>query len=451
MVAENSQLNSASGRPPIWRNPVGEGAKRVMTLMIEEIGENRDEIGWMKGLAHSPPGRRAQAGKRLLAGQRIDWGEIADRSHAFLAAERPNWPGWLAVMLGLGIASYFALPAEPPLWLGGAGVAVLGRALSWCDAGRSWRSRSAGCWPPAPGSRRPQWRTLPWQPRSSRTPLRFAHVEGRLAEIEPFPTGIRATLDQLHIPELPPEATPERIPSQDIQRDRNPDHRRSAGPPGQLQPPSPPTAPGAFDFRRQAYFKGSAPPALRWARRAWSSLRTKRRSASVSGPGSIASARPSGSASRRWSRDRRAPWPARSRSATRRRSPPRIPMRCGSRAWRICCRSPACISAWLRGCSSSACADSWHSCPRWRCAIRSRSGRPRRRSWPAGFYSLLAGATVPTERSFLMIAIVFLGVMLDRSPSRSACWHGLPLSCCCSSPRASRVPVSRCRSSPCWA
>jgi competence protein ComEC len=34
----------------------------------------------------------------------------------------------------------------------------------------------------------------------------------------------------------------------------------------------------------------------------------------------------------------------------------------------------------------------------------------------AGFYALLAGATVPTERSFIMIAIVFLGVMLDRSP-----------------------------------
>jgi competence protein ComEC len=34
----------------------------------------------------------------------------------------------------------------------------------------------------------------------------------------------------------------------------------------------------------------------------------------------------------------------------------------------------------------------------------------------AGFYALLAGATVPTQRSFVMIAIVFLAVLVDRSP-----------------------------------
>ncbi len=34
----------------------------------------------------------------------------------------------------------------------------------------------------------------------------------------------------------------------------------------------------------------------------------------------------------------------------------------------------------------------------------------------AGFYALLAGATVPTQRSFIMIAIVFIGVLVDRSP-----------------------------------
>src|SRR5687768_10899557 len=42
-------------------------------------------------------------------------------------------------------------------------------------------------------------------------PIRFAHVTGRLAAIEPFPNAIRATLDRVSIAELPPEATPLRI------------------------------------------------------------------------------------------------------------------------------------------------------------------------------------------------------------------------------------------------
>src|SRR4051812_38145789 len=66
---------------------------------------------------------------RLLGWGRVDWRKVEDRCQAFLAAERQNWPGWLAVMLGLGIAGYFALPVEPPLWLGAAAIVALGLAM----------------------------------------------------------------------------------------------------------------------------------------------------------------------------------------------------------------------------------------------------------------------------------------------------------------------------------
>ncbi|MEI6201971.1 MAG: hypothetical protein WCP68_08480, partial [Enhydrobacter sp.] len=37
-----------------------------------------------------------------------------------LDAERGRWMLWLPAALGLGIAIYFELPVEPPLWLGAA-------------------------------------------------------------------------------------------------------------------------------------------------------------------------------------------------------------------------------------------------------------------------------------------------------------------------------------------
>ena len=56
-----------------------------------------------------------------------------------------------------------------------------------------------------------QWRTAVVAAPQLQKPISFAHIEGRLAEIEPYPTGIRATLDHLTIANLSPEETPARI------------------------------------------------------------------------------------------------------------------------------------------------------------------------------------------------------------------------------------------------
>ena len=47
-------------------------------------------------------------------------------------------------------------------------------------------------------------------------------------------------------------------------------------------------------------------------------------------------------------------------------------------------------------------------------AIRSRNGRRSRRLLAAAFYLVLSGAEVATQRSFIMTAIVLIGVMVDR-------------------------------------
>ena len=54
------------------------------------------------------------------------------------------------------------------------------------------------------------------------------------------------------------------------------------------------------------------------------------------------------------------------------------------------------------------------SCPCWRCATRSRNGRPLSALAAATFYLALSGAAVPTVRSWIMMSIVLIAVMLDR-------------------------------------
>ena len=48
-----------------------------------------------------------------------------------LLAERERWLLWLPVGLGTGIAGYFALPVEPPVWPGALGLLLASVALAW--------------------------------------------------------------------------------------------------------------------------------------------------------------------------------------------------------------------------------------------------------------------------------------------------------------------------------
>jgi len=59
-----------------------------------------------------------------------------------LAVERERWVLWLPVAFGAGIAVYFALPAEPPLWLGA--VATLAVAVTAGLGRRPWVVKPEG-------------------------------------------------------------------------------------------------------------------------------------------------------------------------------------------------------------------------------------------------------------------------------------------------------------------
>ncbi len=174
-----------------------------------------------------------------------------------LVEERQQWVLWLPVALASGIASYFALMVEPPFYLGLAGL-LISAGLMWL--GRSARSAlwmlAIALFAFSLGFAAAQGRTERVAAPVIDKKLRAIHVEGRITNIESRIKGLRVTLDSLRISTLGPRRTPGkiRVTLAGIQP------RLAIGDwvKGRfgLSPPPPPAAPGAYDFQRRAYFMG---------------------------------------------------------------------------------------------------------------------------------------------------------------------------------------------------
>lgn len=171
-------------------------------------------------------------------------------------AERERWPLWIPVGLGVGIAFYFSLPIEPAPYSGALAivistlVALVGRRhLTWVLAALSLLMVSTGF-------TAAQLRSALVDAPVLTKEIRAVTVSGRVVTNEIRVAGQRLTLDHLRITGLERDATPERVR---ITVRGNADRRALPGEwvslRAALSPPSPPVAPGAFDFARQTYFK----------------------------------------------------------------------------------------------------------------------------------------------------------------------------------------------------
>ena len=172
------------------------------------------------------------------------------------AAERDRWALWLPALAGAGIAVYFALPAEPPLWLGPAG-AVVALGLAWTARGRPALPLAliaAGAL--AVGFAAAEMRSARVAAPVLAKPIGPIVVEGRVVRAETRPRGARLLLDELRIARLAASQTPARV------RVRVMVGADGIGPGdrvallARLSPPPGPAAPGAFDFARRAWFQG---------------------------------------------------------------------------------------------------------------------------------------------------------------------------------------------------
>lgn len=173
-----------------------------------------------------------------------------------MAADSDRWVLWLPVFLGLGISIYFALPMEPPLWVGWGGFVLAGGAARALPARPAALVPLLGLTAVAAGFALAGLRTelVSAPPLTER--IGPTHVAGRVALVESLENGSRAVLERLQISGLGPERMPDRIRL--TLRGRQPDF--GAGDwirvKAVVSPPRAPNAPGAFDFQRMAFFQG---------------------------------------------------------------------------------------------------------------------------------------------------------------------------------------------------
>ena len=173
-----------------------------------------------------------------------------------IEAERERWILWLPVAAGIGVVLYFQAPAEPA-W--GSGLVALAAASA---VALGARRRPALAWPAAvaaalaAGFALAQLRSAMVGAPMLDRPLGPVRIEGRVADLDLLPEGPRIVLDEIALSRLAPERRPRRVRL----RLR---HGVPAPPVGarirvlaELLPPRGPVAPGAYDFRRQAYFQG---------------------------------------------------------------------------------------------------------------------------------------------------------------------------------------------------
>ena len=180
---------------------------------------------------------------------------------AAIASERERWVLWLPVAFGLGVAIYFALPSEPALW-----VIALTLPLVCLLYGRLWSQSRLVEVPVLPRSLAlvavflllgfgvAQYRTF--QVEAPVIERRGAyHLEGEILLVEPKVKGERLLLGKVRLEGVAQEATPKRLRFT----------RRTADPPlhpgdriaarVMLMPPSAPSEPHGFDFARRAFFE----------------------------------------------------------------------------------------------------------------------------------------------------------------------------------------------------
>lgn len=173
-----------------------------------------------------------------------------------LAAERERWALWAPVGVGSGVALYFALPVEPPLWLGPTATVagtlmllVLRRRLGPMIAVLALLTVALGF---AVAQSRTAMVAAPILTREVGPTM----VTGRVLSVERQPAGARMILGELKVDKLKPEATPDKARLRLPAKFKPPEAGTVVRMRAALHPPAPPAEPGAFDFQRRAFFQG---------------------------------------------------------------------------------------------------------------------------------------------------------------------------------------------------
>jgi competence protein ComEC len=175
-------------------------------------------------------------------------------AEAFLE-ERERWLLWLPVFMGLGISLYFMGATEPALWpaLAIAGVlvpvAILLRHNLFMPLVLAALMMALGF-----GAARIET-MLMTQPMLD-APMEAAMAKGRVMAISRLPDGYRLNLEDVSVEGLAPEKTPRNIYVKFRYQEKLPRLGSVVDVKATLYPLSGPVEPGAFNFRRFAFYQG---------------------------------------------------------------------------------------------------------------------------------------------------------------------------------------------------
>jgi competence protein ComEC len=191
---------------------------------------------------------------RFGAVDRAGWRGRLAALGSLAAAERARLFLWLPVAMAVGVAWYFALAAEPPLWAGLVGLTFGLGTIALARRAPLARPVAMTALAVAAGFTAAQFRTAAMPPAVHELPFRAVLAEGTVVSVDMVPEGRRVRLAAVR---LAPDgaALPRdlrlRLASGDTTKLAPGDRVRLRA---LVRPPAAPSAPGAFDFQRVAFF-----------------------------------------------------------------------------------------------------------------------------------------------------------------------------------------------------
>ena len=198
--------------------------------------------------------RRPTAAAGFVAGA-PRWGTPVGLLRATLDREADRLFLWLPVLMGVGIGLYFALPAEPPLWLALLPLVPAMAARILMRRGLRALIIPAALIAMTAGFALAKVRTETVRGPVLAEEMRRAEITGWLELVEPrLPEGQRLTIRVAAIAGLAEGATPYRVRVRTLKAEPG----LKAGDPVRLTaalgPPGGPALPGAYDFARRAWY-----------------------------------------------------------------------------------------------------------------------------------------------------------------------------------------------------
>lgn len=168
--------------------------------------------------------------------------------------ERERWALWSPVLMGAGIAAYFAMPFEPPVW-SALSLPILASVVFLLRT--RWSILSLfmlAALLAATGFTTAQVRSIYVAAPVLAKAYGPAPVQGRVVRLESFATSSRILLDQVRLRGIAESATPQYVRIR-LNRSEQPVLGTRVSVFAKLMPPSAPVIPGGYDFRRRAWFE----------------------------------------------------------------------------------------------------------------------------------------------------------------------------------------------------